>query len=647
MPRVLLLTDLRHRVEAGVAREALGRLHPDWPVTELDTSPRPDRAVTTADTLFAADERVDGRPYTELYLEEGAARAAEAAASAVAARLGGPGGSVTISSSAMIVGPIDADGGVLDFTGFDPRFPWRHGLGVDSKSVCEQRVFELSAAGWVPPPPDRVIGRLSHSPELAAAVRASPDRVPNPYEPEGVGPFMEWLTDPRAETTTGVSRYADLVWASRPDLAAAFTDVRGEHAELFARWMWTSGLREGVTHVEFLPDPPNAPSIPRRSPVASTDATEVAPEFGVNLVGYHAAEAGLGVAVRRVARALEASAVPWRPLTYDRTGSRQRDGADVVAAADGGNSPYWFHLILVTPEQLGQFGADVGAQFFAGHYTIGLWYWETDVMPSSHRLAIELVDEVWGATGYLRDVFTAHTDKPVLRMPLPLEFARTPDRATGREVVGFDDRFTFLFSFDFLSVARRKNPLGLVDAYRRAFPEPGDTRLILKSINGDQFPDERARIAYEIADRSDIELWDRYLESDERLSLVGAADCYVSLHRSEGLGLTMAEAMSAGTPVIASRYSGNLDFMDDESALLIDGVEVDIGPDNFYPPDGHWFDPDLDQAADAMKRVVSEPELCEQLAESGLEAVERFSVQAAAKHLDERLGNLWANRPNC
>ena len=260
-------------------------------------------------------------------------------------------------------------------------------------------------------------------------------------------------------------------------------------------------------------------------------------------------------------------------VSYDRTHSRNQ-GESTPALA-----PYWFNLVLVAPDQLDFFVSDVGPEFFADHHNIGLWYWETDVMSDRQRAAFDHVDEVWGATRYLTDVFASHTDKPVVHVPVPLEFSGATDDSA-RTRLGLDDRFTFLFSFDFLSIVQRKNPLGLVDAYCRAFDIDDGCRLILKSINGDLHLEEIEELRSHLRDRPDIELWDRYLDAPDRIALVREVDCYVSLHRSEGLGLTMAEAMSAGTPVIASRKAGDAAVVLDEGrhGLLVGGdlVEDDV-----------------------------------------------------------------------
>ena len=530
------------------------------------------------------------------------------------------------------------------FPGFDPTEPWWYAppgettaMAYTSRSeplrlLCRTRAEELADVGGA----DAVDAELqplpgwSLGPVTAGAFRRAlvdGRTPPNPFVSGEVAGFAAWATSATTDSETGLSVVADEVWRRRPDLAAAIPAVKWAGRPRFVRWMWSHGLAEHDTTLAMLPDPPR----PARH------AASVEPKrYGVNLVGYHDAEKGLGVAVRRVAGALDAAGIPWKPVAYDRTTSRRREGE-----ARDGAAPYWFHLVLTAPDQLPVVVEDLGADFFEGHHTIGLWYWETDVLTPSQLDAIGLVDEIWGATRYLADVFGRHTDKPVLRMPVALEFPGAPGRAEARSKLGLDDRFTVLFSFDFLSIPERKNPGGAIEAYRRAFPDRTGTRLIIKTINGEVFAREREELAHSFADEPDIELWDRYLSSEDRLALVAAADCYLSLHRSEGLGLTMAEAMSVGTPVVATRYSGNLDFMDDRSAMLVDADEIRVGPGHYYPANGHWADPDLDQAASHLRRLRDEPELGQRIADEAARRLRDFTSVAVGRQMSARLVELW------
>jgi hypothetical protein len=163
--------------------------------------------------------------------------------------------------------------------------------------------------------------------------------------------------------------------------------------------------------------------------------------------------------------------------------------------------------------------------------------------------------------------------------------------------------------FDMLSVFERKNPLGLIEAYRRAFgPDFQDTTLVLKVTRLDQEPRYRKQLEQAVASVSGI-LIDRHMGRQELDGLFNVCDVYVSLHRSEGFGMTMAEAMYLGKPVIATAYSGNMDFMNVGNSYLVDYQLVDLerncGP---YQRGARWAEPDLDDAAAQMQRVFADRE---------------------------------------
>jgi glycosyltransferase involved in cell wall biosynthesis len=162
--------------------------------------------------------------------------------------------------------------------------------------------------------------------------------------------------------------------------------------------------------------------------------------------------------------------------------------------------------------------------------------------------------------------------------------------------------------FDFFSTLQRKNPLGLIDAFKRAFAPDEGPRLLLKTLNEKFRPKAAAELRAAIGNRRDIELVDRYLEPREISALVARAACYVSLHRSEGFGLTLAEAMALGTPVIATAYSGNMDFTTERNSFLVGWTRTRVGPDcDVYPSEGSWAEPDVDHAAALMRRILEHP----------------------------------------
>ncbi|MGI8731121.1 MAG: methyltransferase domain-containing protein [Solirubrobacteraceae bacterium] len=368
--------------------------------------------------------------------------------------------------------------------------------------------------------------------------------------------------------------------------------------------------------------------------------------LGVNAVGYLRGGLGLGQAARLYVQALHAAGVPVRTTTLDvslpevvgpdgrRAQVKTTDFEDVHV---DGDLP--FNLICVNAPELPAFHAQLGAEFFEGRYTIGVWAWEVAVVPSSWDRAFALVDEIWVYSSYVERILSRASPVPVVRMPLPIV---APPAASDLTSLQLGAAFTFLFLFDFYSTLARKNPDGLVAAFTRAF-EPGEgPQLVLKSHNGDYKPERLAQLVDTIGDRLDIRVIDRYLADSEMAALMARADCYVSLHRAEGFGLTLGEAMALGKPVIATGFSANLDFMTEENSYLVRHSETAVGPEGEnYPAHGTWAEPDLEHAAELMRHVWEQREEARERGARGRRDIARdFSLEAVGEQARERLRRL-------
>jgi glycosyltransferase involved in cell wall biosynthesis len=353
---------------------------------------------------------------------------------------------------------------------------------------------------------------------------------------------------------------------------------------------------------------------------------------GVRLVAYLDAELGMGELGRGVLSVLRAAGEPVVTATETVTLSRRRhdagvpDGADQVDGRDPDDADV--NVVCVNADRLPMVMDRLGTAFTSDRYTIGVWAWEVEAFPAHLRGSGGLVDEVWTCSAHGRDAIAAGVDVPVHRVPPPV--LPRPSVARPRHELGLPDGFAFLFCFDFFSVVDRKNPFGVIDAFCRAFAPGEGPQLLIKSINGEATLADLERVRLHAGGRDDVHVVDGYVSAVEQAALVAACDAYVSLHRAEGFGYTMAEAMLAGRPVVATGYSGNLEFMDDRNSVLVgyDLVPIGEGKDP-YPAASQWADPDLDEAAAAMRRLVDDPAGAAALGERARQDILRFHSPAA------------------
>jgi glycosyltransferase involved in cell wall biosynthesis len=472
------------------------------------------------------------------------------------------------------------------------------------------------------------------------------------FTPAGAAKFKEYLTQKVAGTRRApIGRYAAVLWDSRPDLREAYPDLNGAAAVGFLEWLRVFGPETGVSQELLTPGEPARPAA--AAPVAAEHANgatapaaparkapETTPPLGVNVVGYLSSERGVGEVARQVVTALRSRGIPTSEI------DTPADPAEIPKALGSlfpADHPYGYNLICVNADMLPPVAAGLGTGFFEGCRSAGLWFWEVSKFPDFWMRSFDEIDEVWAATDYIADALRPLTDKPVRTVRVPI--AVGPVAEISREALGMPEGFCFLFVFDYRSVFRRKNPLGLVEAFRKAFPAGSGPSLVIKSVCGDQFPADREKLAAAIADRPEISLVEDTLAVEEKNAMIANCDCYVSLHRSEGLGLTMAEAMWFGKPVIATAYSGNLDFMTDENSYLVPYVDAEIGPEaDPYPPDGEWAEPDIEAAAKLMREIVADPEGAASRGRRAAADIRRtHSAEASAASIEAQVIDGWAD----
>lgn len=277
-------------------------------------------------------------------------------------------------------------------------------------------------------------------------------------------------------------------------------------------------------------------------------------------------------------------------------------------------------------------------------YRIAYWYWEFDTIPDSWREQASRVDEVWTATEFVAKGLREKLSIPVRTLFPGVRLA--PFETRERAHFGLpENEILYLFTFHMMSIMERKNPLGLIRAFKRAFRPDEPARLVLKTSFGDNYPKELEKLR-KAAEGFRITIIDEVYSPNDVLALMEVCDVYVSLHRSEGLGLTMAEAMLMGKPVVATGYSGNTEFMNEENSLLVGYKLVKLGePIPPYDANYEWAEPSEEEAALFLRRLYDEPDFARELGRKAkADAERRLSVAEAGRRIVGRLAEIEASR---
>jgi glycosyltransferase involved in cell wall biosynthesis len=556
---------------------------------------------------------------------------------------------------------------MLDLDGFDPAKPYRLGPLASRARVSRSRALrelcatyasELENAGWAALDRRGDVGRALTNGlvyddllrSLHVLAESLGERFGDLFAEPGTESFTAWLQGPApVGGEHGITRYLYYrVARERPDVLRAYPRLDGPDGAEYVAWSWAFGRDEMEIPDRFMPPPPSAPGAqavestngnqaggetPGSSERPAPSAVDVMPMGGepraaaVRVSGYMGHALGLGAAARGYAQALAAAGVPVSTVSVPLhhlelpkdvgADYGQHSFEDIVHD----DAQHNVEIVAVNADELPSFVDGLGAGYFRGP-RVAIWGWETNSIPARWSRAFELVDEIWVYSRFMAENIGAVAPVPVVPLPPPVQAPAPPAEPLR---LGVPDGFLFLFVFDYLSTIQRKNPVGLIEAFKRAFSPGEGPQLLIKTINAPLRPLAEEELLWAVDDRSDIHIVDRSLSGAERDGLMAGCNCYVSLHRSEGFGLTLAEAMAIGKPVIATGYSGNLDFMSDRNSLLVDYEPTLVGPEcEIYPADGEWAEPSVEHATQLMRQVVGDQARARVLGSQARTDVERL-----------------------
>lgn len=363
------------------------------------------------------------------------------------------------------------------------------------------------------------------------------------------------------------------------------------------------------------------------------------PWEGVNLLGHPTLSNGVGESLRAFSCALKASQIPYS--VRHAIGTSAQDPPQNASSTD-----FKVNLLVINADEMELALTHLGSNAFTQHYNIGCWMWELATFPEAWRANFRYVDEIWAQSRFVQRALQAKSPVPVTWIPQVVEPGEA-DVAQGLALGVDPATFNFLFFFDFASYVARKNPYAVIEAFLAAFPDDGRERvsLVIKVSGGARRPTEYQQFLAALHDRDQrIVLIDKLLTNSEIQGLIKSCQCFVSLHRAEGFGRGLAEAMYYGKPVIGTAYSGNMDFMSEDNSCLVRYELIHLNEGDYPQWQGQcWAEPDIQHAAQWMRRLFENPTFCLQLGKRAAQSIRaQHGAVVVGAQIRERLAAIQA-----
>ena len=378
----------------------------------------------------------------------------------------------------------------------------------------------------------------------------------------------------------------------------------------------------------------------RRHAPYSADYAHRHAKLGLNIVGFLAADLGVGESARCMVRAADADAIP-AALVPLKLHCKNRLGDQTYAARFQGNNPHDVNVIHVDPPASRDIDHHHGKNFREGKYNIGYFAWELPEFPDAWVPSFDYYDEIWCPSDFTANAVAMKSPVPVLAMPHAISFARPSETAAAlRARLGLPaEKFLFLTLFDLNSYTERKNPRAAIEAFRRSGLAGGGAALVVKIQNAAGNETDFAALQQSVRDLPGTVLLTDTLTRADIYALEATCDCFVSLHRSEGFGLALAESMFLGKPVIATDWSASAEFINAANGCPVRTplvtLERNHGP---YAKGSTWANPDPAHAAAWMQRLFADRALAASLGAAARATIEvRFSPAVIGARYRRRL----------
>ncbi len=381
----------------------------------------------------------------------------------------------------------------------------------------------------------------------------------------------------------------------------------------------------------------------RRDAPCSSDYARRHARLGLNIVGFLTADLGVGESARCMVRAADAAGIP-AALVPLKLNCKNRLGDQSYASRLQDENPHGVNVIHLDPPASRDITHHHGDAFLAGKYNIAYFAWELPEFPDAWVPNFDFYDEIWCPSEFTSAAIALKSPHPVITMPHAIGFAAptgTPAALRAQFALPAD-KFLFLTLFDLNSYAARKNPRAVIDAFRQSGLEGRGAALVVKVQNVPGNEADFAALQSSVRDLPGTVLITETLSRADVYALEAACDCFVSLHRSEGFGLAVAESMLLGKPVIATNWSATAEFVTPDNGCPVRArlvtLEQNHGP---YAKGSTWADPDPAHAAEWMKMLYADRALAARLGAAAKETIAaRFAPAVIGARYRKRLESI-------
>jgi len=362
---------------------------------------------------------------------------------------------------------------------------------------------------------------------------------------------------------------------------------------------------------------------------------------GISLIGLVRAEMGLGQSCRLLAGEIENCDIEYSLYDFSLPHSKLRTEDHTYDNKISEVFEYNINIIHINPDEMLFMYSQLDASIWDYRYNIAFWLWELETIPEHWKTYFPLLDEIWTPSEFISDNLRKVTDLPVKTIPYSVTVP--VEEGVGRSFFHLQEgRFLFLIMYDSNSTMDRKNPIGAINAYKMAFPKENENVGLVIKVNNVRKEDLNT-LKIILKDYHNVYYITDVLSKLHVNSLIQCVDVFVSLHRAEGFGLVLAEAMMLGTATIATNWSSNTEFMNDKVACMVDYTFTTLKEDSLpYKKGCKWAEPDINQASEYMKKLYFDQDFYHEICALGKEYINgKLKMQNIVDLISTRINEIY------